>query len=90
MEWQTMESAPRDGRPIILALELGDGRRVVTGGVFTFVGDRRPWVIADDWKAGINGVWATAEISAKAWMPMPNYPEPNALLSGNGKQKGTL
>ena len=83
-QWQTMESAPRDGRPIMLALELGDGRKIVTGGVFTFPEDRRPWVIADDWSVGARGVFATAEMSAKAWMPMPDYPNDKKEL-GEGK-----
>ena len=81
MDWKPIETAPRDGTPVILALKT-DPCRVVGGACWNQEADH-PWIISDDRRYGHAGLFAVADHHVIAWAPMPS--PPNADLTGNQK-----
>lgn len=82
-EWQPIESAPKDGRSMLLGhFNTAGNWRTLRGRWFSAEKIEYEWENADDFEAGwyeesveaddIPNVWAT---SPTHWMPLPNPPE---------------
>ncbi len=72
--WQPMDTAPRDGRPIIILVEWPSGAKRVMGAIRNFRGSELEWDVLDDRRMGIYAVSQVDERIVKAWQPMPELP----------------
>lgn len=71
MEWQPIETAPRNGTEVLLALKESthsilnwNSRRIFIG---YFQAQGNDWII--------DGRWATAHLTPSHWMPLPAAPK---------------
>ena len=73
-QWQTIESAPKDAKPVLLAVEHRDGTRLVGEAYWSHHDDGAWWWANENW-GDYNSEPIHMRFTILAWRPLPAPPE---------------